>query len=202
MLLSAFSSAVLCSSALKNSIEPAASNVDLRSQHLDLFQRNEVSFSDSRATFLDALPVRFAGQVRLPERPRSTLSRPSGIDRAASLLRVKVDAVSVGVFGQRYPPSNGASIHQPNFSDWLIEKISDRLNLVLFHPDVTWGAGAAVAALSTLKRKPVPIPRPLLRRRIVPLINRLVVRCRAHRFCPISKTAAVSRTRSFAVKSF
>lgn len=137
MLLSAFSSASLCSSALKISFESSVSNVDLSSQHLDFFERDEVALSHSWAAALDTFPIGFAGQVRLPEGPRPTLSRSSGVNRAASLLRIKVDAVAVGVLGQRHSTAGRPSIHQTDFPDRLVEKIGNGLNLVLFDPDMT-----------------------------------------------------------------
>ena len=203
MSFSAFSSANLCSSALKIRIGGEdASHIDFRGQHLDVFQRDEVSFSDAGAALLNPLPVGFAGQIGLPERPGPTLPWASGVDRAASLLWIKVNAVAVRVLVERYSTSDWSRIHESNFADRLVEKFGDRPNLVLIDPDETRPPGAAVAALSTFKRKAVSIPLSILGRADLLFISRLVVGFLTHRFCPISKTAAVSSNRSFAVNSF
>ena len=203
MSFSAFSSANLCSSALKIRIGGEdASHIDFRGQHLDVFQRDGVSFSDAGAALLNPLPVGFAGQIGLPERPGPTLPWASGVDRAASLLWIKVNAVAVRVLVERNSTSGRSSIHQTDLADRLVEEFRDGLDLVFIDPDVSGGTRAAVTAPSAFKRKAISIPRSILRRVIRQFAFRLAVRNLAHRFCPISKTAAVSSSRSFAVNSF
>jgi hypothetical protein len=122
---------------LKISIEQKQSDVNLRRQYLNFIKRDEVAMSSSRAISLDAFPVGFAGQIGLPEWPRSTLLRASGVDRATSLLRIKVNAIAVCILGERNSTARRPSVHQTNFANRLVEEVSDCLNLVLFDPDMT-----------------------------------------------------------------
>jgi hypothetical protein len=56
------------------------------------------------------LPILGCPQIRIPERPRSTLSRSCPIDAAFARLPIEKDAIAVGKFFETFAHADGADI--------------------------------------------------------------------------------------------
>ena len=136
------------------------SHVDPFCSLFDLFQAEKCPLPCPGTGVTDFFPRGGAFQVRIPERPGSTLDRPSLVDGTISGLRVEKRAVPVGKLRQGNSPPHNSGVKQADFSDRLIEILGDLQQLVVGYPDNSRRTCTAVSALSACELQPVFEPRP------------------------------------------
>lgn len=125
---------------------------------LNHLQRDEVTPPDSGTIPPRLLPGVGRFDVSGPEWPCSALQWSDGINRAASAVRVKIDAIPVAVFVQGDFPSGGASMKQSDLPNRLVQIVSDGADFLIGDPDISRRSGAAVSALRAFKSKSIRVP--------------------------------------------
>ena len=127
---------------------------------LDLLELVELAFAAPRADFAGVLPRLFIADIGAPEGPSLALTGTSFVDGAFARLGVEQHTVvALGTFFQAAADANLTDILFLKSCGSHVQLSGQRVDLGLIDPDVTWRAGAAVAAASTFEAKAVLVPR-------------------------------------------
>src|SRR5262249_32492741 len=123
----------------------------------NLLRRDQVSLPRPRADLARLPPVLRRADVALPERPGAALPRPGRVDGAAPFAVVK-DAIAVGLLAQAAAPADRPGVQPLGLLRPFAAQVGEVGNLLLRHPDVAWGTGAAVAAAGAAEAQAVGVP--------------------------------------------
>lgn len=118
---------------------------------MDLSNSVQTSFATPRTEVARRLPILGRLEIRIPKWPGSTLAGTHGIEIAASMLRIKEDAVTGTVLFQALAKADLADKHGLELFDSHVHILRHRGDFCLIDPDKAGAAGAATAALRAFK---------------------------------------------------
>lgn len=139
------------------------SNRFLASSYFDLFQGIETTAARPGANFAGFLPIPLSFQIRIPERPGSTLDRPGLVDGTTSRLGIEQNTVPIGILNQTAIDSDLAHELVLEVLGRDSHQSGHRINFRLIDPDIPRFPATAITALRASKSETFGIPGRIIR---------------------------------------
>jgi hypothetical protein len=147
---------------------PRAQNLKSYLRALDLddgrvrkhfFNAVDLPLTAAWADLARLLPCLRRFDVRVPERPGAALARPGVVNLAFATFGIEENAIAVVVFEQAFTRTDSANVAGLEIVSGQAHCFGQGRYFLVVHPHIARCAGAAIAALGTLKSQSVLEPR-------------------------------------------